>query len=448
MGTLMEQLKALSKLDDPFDISEAELRHLQIAAANEAFQEKRGLIPVLDKRAKDADIDTIRSLDDVVPLLFSHTNYKSYPMGFLTQKRWKQILQWLSMISTPSYEDVDLERVADIDDFLGRLWAKEYFVTTSSGTGGKVSLVPKSKSDLEFSREYTLHHRHLVAKIPPENQFHFFHFGPTKGTYTATYTATFNIEGYARADSVYILIEEPMLNSAVMKMAEMRKRIADSEAAPDEIAAFETEAVEQGKRLSDRFEWMIDRLLEKRHEKIWLSAMTAQYWDLMQRLKARGVTRFEMAPGSVRTGGGGRKHLKLPDDWQQQLNDFFGSTGPGGYGMSEMTWLYPGCSAGRYHIHPFAAALVLDQPGEKLQPREGVVEGRFAFMDPTTEYRWGGMISGDKVKVDFGHCPCGRKGATVLNPVNRYTDLTGVEDNIQCAGTIDAYIRGSFSETA
>ena len=91
-------------------------------------------------------------------------------------------------------------------------------------------------------------------------------------------------------------------------------------------------------------------------------------------------------------------------------------------------------------------ALILDQPGEKLLPREGIVEGRFAFMDPTTEYRWGGMISGDKVKVDFGACPCGRRGMTVLNPVHRYTEITGDEDKIQCAGTIDAYIRGSFSE--
>ena len=141
------------------------------------------------------------------------------------------------------------------------------------------------------------------------------------------------------------------------------------------------------------------------------------------------------------------RSLKLPDDFQEQLDAFFGGSRAGRcYGMSEMSWLYPACKAKRYHVHPFAVALILDQPGVKLQPREGVVEGRFAFMDPTTEYRWGGMISGDKVKVDFGPCPCGRKGMTVLTPINRYTDLTGDADVIQCAGTIDAYIRGSFAE--
>ena len=446
MGSAIERLRSLPR-DQVFNIPEPELRPLHIAAANEALQEKRGKISALDKRAKETGIEQIRSLEDMVPLLFSHTNYKSYPLNFLTQKRWPQLLQWLSMVSTPDYKDVDVSGVEDVDDFLARLWAKDYCITTSSGTGGKLSLCPKSKADLDFTKEYVFKFRNLEAGLKPENQFHFFHFGSIQGTYTATYTAKFNIEGFARKDSTYILIDEPMKNSAIMRMADMRKRIVDGEATPDEIAAFEADAAAQAKRMSDRFDWMIDKLLEVRHELVWVSLMTAQAWELMQRLKARGFNKIEFGPGSIFTGGGGRKHLKLPDDFAEQLNEFFGrKQGPGGYGMSEMTWLYPSCKAKRYHAHPFAAVLILDQPGVKLQPREGIVEGRFAFMDPVTDIRWGGMISGDKVNVDFGPCPCGRKGATVLNPVNRYTDLTGDADVIQCAGTIDAYIRGSFAE--
>jgi hypothetical protein len=37
---------------------------------------------------------------------------------------------------------------------------------------------------------------------------------------------------------------------------------------------------------------------------------------------------------------------------------------------------------------------------------------------------------------------------TIFDPVQRYTDITGQEDVIQCAGTIDAYIRGSFGDSA
>jgi hypothetical protein len=449
MGSAIEQVKVLSKSKDVYNIPEAELRPLHIAAAQESFEEKRGLIPALDRRAKEMGISAIRSLDDMVPLLFSHTNYKSYPASFLAQKRWKQILQWLSMITTPSYDDVDVEGIADVDEFLDRLWTKGYYVATSSGTGGKVSLVTRSKFDMDFYKEYLWYNR-LIERpdLKPEKQFHFFHFGATKGSHSATLSARFTIEGYGRPDSTYILIEEPMKNSAIIRMAEMRKMVAEGKAGPDDIAAFEAQATEQGNRLNDRFDWMVERLIAVRHEKVWISAMISQYWDLMHRLKARGINGLDLGPGSVLTGGGGKKHLKLPDDFQDRLNGFFKRGGPSAYGMSEMSWVYPSCKAGRYHAHPFAAALILDEPGVKLQPREGIVEGRFAFLDVALEYRWGGMISGDKVKVDFGPCPCGRKGMTVLDPVFRYTDITGDEDKIQCAGTIDAYIRGSFSEAS
>jgi hypothetical protein len=55
--------------------------------------------------------------------------------------------------------------VTDIDDFIGRLWAKDYYVTTSSGTGGKLSMVPKSKFDMAFTKEYVLGWRHLERRI-------------------------------------------------------------------------------------------------------------------------------------------------------------------------------------------------------------------------------------------------------------------------------------------
>ena len=154
MGSAIEELRSLRNRKDLFDISEDELRPLHIAAAQESFEEKRGTIPVLDKRARDTGINAIRSLDDMVPLLFSHTNYKSYPASFLAQKRWKQLLQWLSLISTPNYDDVDVEGAGDVDEFLDRLWAKNYCVNTSSGTGGKISLLPKSKADMDFLKEF------------------------------------------------------------------------------------------------------------------------------------------------------------------------------------------------------------------------------------------------------------------------------------------------------
>jgi hypothetical protein len=74
------------------------------------------------------------------------------------------------------------------------------------------------------------------------------------------------------------------------------------------------------------------------------------------------------------------------------------------------------------------------------------VEGRFAFLDLLYEGRWGGLISGDKVEVDFSErCPCGRHGPTILDNIVRYTQVTGGDDHIGCAGTIDAYVRGAMA---
>ena len=67
---------------------------------------------------------------------------------------------------------------------------------------------------------------------------------------------------------------------------------------------------------------------------------------------------------------------------------------------------------------------------------------RAAFLDLSLDGRWGGVISGDRVTVDFGKCDCGHQGPTVGSEIVRYADLEG-GDKITCAGTIDAYVRGA-----
>jgi hypothetical protein len=69
------------------------------------------------------------------------------------------------------------------------------------------------------------------------------------------------------------------------------------------------------------------------------------------------------------------------------------------------------------------------------------VEGRAAFFDLAVGGRWGGVISGDRIRIDYGRCACGRQGPTIDSDIVRYRDLPG-GDKITCAGTIDAYVRG------
>jgi hypothetical protein len=87
--------------------------------------------------------------------------------------------------------------------------------------------------------------------------------------------------------------------------------------------------------------------------------------------------------------------------------------------------------------------LPLDRTGDRLiQSGNGEVEGRAGFFDLSLDGRWCGIITGDKVRVDYGRCGCGHQGPTVHNEIMRYSELPG-GDKISCAGTIDAYIRGT-----
>jgi len=103
------------------------------------------------------------------------------------------------------------------------------------------------------------------------------------------------------------------------------------------------------------------------------------------------------------------------------------------------------CKAGRYHMAPWVMLLLLDESGEHLiAPASGELQGRAAFFDLSLDGRWGGVISGDKIRASWQACACGRQGPTVADDIQRYADMAS-GDKIACAGTIDAYVRGVVS---
>ena len=104
----------------------------------------------------------------------------------------------------------------------------------------------------------------------------------------------------------------------------------------------------------------------------------------------------------------------------------------------------PRCQAGhRYHVPPWMVVLPLDKNGDNLLPGvgQGQVEGRAAFFDLSMDGRWGGVISGDKIRFTYEPCACGNRSPSVHEDIQRYADMAS-GDKIACAGTIDAYVRG------
>src|SRR5579864_2489581 len=86
-----DRLLALADCEHRFDITLADLLPRQLKAMNERFKNRIEQIKLLQHRAETSHVTEIRRLSDIVPLLFAHTTYKSYPEGWLMEKKWDRL---------------------------------------------------------------------------------------------------------------------------------------------------------------------------------------------------------------------------------------------------------------------------------------------------------------------------------------------------------------------
>lgn len=435
--------------DAAYNQPAAELRDLQLQAARELFEERRAQIPLVRKLADDAGISEIRSFADLVPLLFAHTVYKSYPQSFVDKGRWDRMLEWLGTLSVADVSKVDVSGVTDVDDWLDRLWDAGHAVIATSGSSGKCSFLNHTMED---RANKTAHMRHTVGwpYVKARERRPFFWLGPLKGRNSAIESAISNAENWGRPGAIHALSDAPLRIADVSRMAAMRTRMASGTATPDEIENMNAGVAEQAARMRAEVNRVADTILAHRHEPIFLSGLWSQHMLIIRRARELGIGDGEFHPQTLLGAGGGIKGVALPDDYKDQVERFYGKVVRfGAYGMTEMAQILPRCEAGRYHAAPGLIMLPLNENGDRLLTAEdgagGVVEARFAFLDLLYEGRWGGLITGDKVTVDFaGRCPCGRHGPTLLDNITRFSQ-TGQDDHIGCAGTIDAYIRGAVN---
>src|SRR5439155_22737789 len=111
------------------------------------FAEHRGSISMLRKLADRLGIKELREFDDVVPLFFAHTAFKSYPASLLDKKRFDLMTKWLDTLTSHDLSRVDVAGCESIDEWIDRLDAQTPLeVSTSSGTTGTVSIIPKEKA--------------------------------------------------------------------------------------------------------------------------------------------------------------------------------------------------------------------------------------------------------------------------------------------------------------
>jgi hypothetical protein len=238
----------------------------------------------------------------------------------------------------------------------------------------------------------------------------------------------------------------PITIGRITDMVVMRKRLAEGTASPSEIADYEAEVARREQALETAIEEAADAMIAARHDKIHITGMFASVFRVAERVRAKGYSGKDFNPENSTYQAGGLKRAQVPADYKEFIYETFNLQPQNivrAYGMQENNTNALRCKAGRYHIAPWVMLLLLDEPGETLiaPPATGEVEGRAAFFDLSLDGRWGGTISGDKIKVTWERCACGARGPSVNEDIQRYADQVS-GDKITCAGTIDAYVRG------
>ena len=170
MGAAADRLTKLVDAEDRFTVPYSDLQDAQVEAMNERFQERRDQIKLLRHRANEGGIDKIASREDMVPLLFPHTAYKSYPESFLTEQKWDRLGKWLGTISPYPIAPIETADITDIDQWIERLGAKGHHISCSSGTTGKSAMLIASDKDMAWSQLDTVAVFSWVSGVKPPGQ--------------------------------------------------------------------------------------------------------------------------------------------------------------------------------------------------------------------------------------------------------------------------------------
>ena len=446
MGKAIDTLLAYARADNCYTVPFAEVRDLQVAAMNERLQEKVDAIKLVGFRAREAGIGEIRDFSDVVPLLLPHTAYKSYPESYLTGEKWDKLTRWLGTVSAYPTDNTDLEGIADVDEWIARLEQAGHLVSCSSGTTGKSAMLIASDEDLDFTADDSVTACAWGTGITPARDRHVLSIAPVAAVPRNHRIMERLAQAFGRPDAELFRYPAPPITvGSITMMVAMRKAIADGTAMPDEIAEFERVGGEREKALEDAIGVTVDALLERRADKLFLIGLWGNMHKVAVAVRERGFSGKDFHPENMMYVGGGLKREQLPPDFREFVCETFNVLPQRNfqlYGMQEIGSVTVRCArGGRYHAPPWLVVLPLDKEGDHLLEMTGEVQGRAAFFDLSMQGRWGGVISGDRIDLDFGRCACGAATPSFADNIVRYADLEG-DDKIGCAGTIDAYVRG------
>jgi hypothetical protein len=429
-----------------------ELAALQLAALQLRFDELRDAIPTLTTMADEQGVEAIEALDDVVPLLFQHSVYKSYPASLLVNSRFTDLTRWLNRLTTHDLSDIDVSACGTVDGWLDVLDAEtELRVAHSSGTTGTMSFLPRSAHEWDrmfegarcgmfqfsdptgaggahegqyFDLVWPLyrHGRSAIMRMPEMGMKHLL-----------------GSEERLHALRPGRMSSDAMLVAARLRAATARGELDQLEVNPalrERRAEFEREQREMATSMPRFINEVAHQLAGQR---IWLLATWNVLYELAKAALDSGLERV-FAADSLVTTGGGAKGQEVPGDWEEIVQRFTGVAQiQHAYVMSEITALNKLCEHARYHFEPWIVPFALDPQDGSPLPREGEQTGRCAVFDLVAATYWGGFISGDEVSLSFNECACGRTTPHAARRIERYSEKQGGDDKITCVAAEDAH---------
>jgi hypothetical protein len=430
-----------------YEVSWRDYEDVQNAALKLRFERFCGSIAGLSKLAKREGVTSVDSIEDVLPLLFDHRIYKSYPLSIIEKRDVGRLNSWLDRLTTHDLSDVDLSGVNTVEGWLDRLDDFGMFVGHSTGTTGKLSFVPRSRSEIPaWTVAYNEMTRSATGVDPVTEHVETFFPGYRGGHHMMLkMLMLFNVPAAGGPEHYHTLYQTHIpadLSSLAgrLQSAEDRGELDKLGLDPALIEA-RNQLVQQARNRERDLEAWFEKLFEEfRGKRVKLGGTAADLIRTARSGISKGI-RPEFGPGSfIMTGGGLKGMTDAPEDWEGFVKDYFGLDTIGMmYGMSEWMGGVGRCSAGHYHIMPNTIPILFDRD-MNLLPRKGSQTGRFAFVDLLAQTYWGGFISGDQVTIHWEEdCGCGWKGPRIGPVITRFAEMEGGDDKISCAGTAQAY---------
>jgi hypothetical protein len=440
--------------DELFALDRAEVERFQLRSAQRRFEELTPKVKLLKGQVDAMGITAIRSLEDLVPLLFKDAVYKAYPISLIEKNRFDQLTQWIAGLTSLDLSGVDVRGVEGIDSWLDTLEAQTNLrVFHTSGTSGKLSFLPRStvEDELYFEGMMKLHAgfgEDEGVKLGGKDDirlpvvFPSWRYGRSVAQRVLRHTqrrvAPTPEECYTLTNGT--LSADLLALSGRIRIAQAKGQLHEMKLSDPMRVALKRYLEEQERRPQEGAQFFVDVAEKLRGKRVYIQCVQSLLVSAAKSGLARGLSNV-FAPDSAGGTGGGAKGVEMPENWQEILKTFTGiPRWRRNYGMTEMLGGMRLCDDGYYHIPPYYVPFLLDPKSGGVLARSGTVTGQFAFLDLLSQTLWGGIVTGDRVTIEWDRqCGCGRKGAHMHSNIMRYSELAAEDgdDKISCAATVD-----------